>query len=99
MDNPNVVSNPEQPQGGQGLAVASMVLGILAILFLCCVPYVSFVLAIVSIILGGVAISKKTAGKGMAIAGIVCSVIAIVLGIVVIVVGFGALSYLESMSV
>ncbi len=60
-----------------GLGIASMVCGILALISCClwctCVP-----LAIVSIVLGILQI-QKGAGKGMAIAGIVCSSIALVL--------------------
>lgn len=77
----------ENQQGGAGMAIASMVLGILALLLSCCVPYVPFVLALIGIILGGVALAKKTAGKGMAIAGLVCSIIAFIPAILVVIGG------------
>ena len=66
-------TNAQQP--GKGLAIASMVLGIIAFL---CAPIITGVL---SIVFGGVAKSKGYRG-GMATAGIVCGVIALVLWVV-----------------
>ena len=57
-----------------GMAVASLVLGILSILFVW-IPFiglVSWILAPVGLVLGLVALNKP-AGKGMAIAGSICS--------------------------
>ncbi len=72
----------------KGLAVASLVLGILAILG-CLIPIlnvVSIILAIIAIVLGAVALvqAKKPGrgGKGLAIAGIILSVLAIIGAIV-----------------
>ena len=62
-----------QPQSN-GLAVASLVLGILSIVFVW-IPFVgliSWILAPVGLVLGLVALSKPF-GRGMAIAGTVCS--------------------------
>lgn len=62
-----------QPQGN-GLAVASLVLGILSILFVW-IPFiglVSWILAPIGLVLGLVALNKPF-GRGMAIAGSVCS--------------------------
>ena len=70
-------NGPDYRPPSMGLGIASMVCGILALISCClwctCVP-----LAIVSIVLGILQI-QKGAGKGMAIAGIVCSSIALVL--------------------
>lgn len=76
------------PQGGPGLAIASMVLGIIA-LVLSCLWYISIPCGLVGLILGGVALAKHTRGKGMAIAGLVCSIIAIGL-VIIILAGLGA---------
>lgn len=46
-----------------GLAIASMVLGIVSLILTCILPYVSWVLAIVGIVLA--AIAKKKAKSGM----------------------------------
>ena len=73
-----------------GFGIASMVCGILALVS-CCLWCTCIPLAIVSIVLGILQI-QKGAGKGMAIAGIVCSSIALVLLIALTVWG----NYLES---
>lgn len=74
--------NNDGPVKGQGtgLGIASMVLGILSIVSICCssvVPFLPVILGIVSIVLGIVQIVKNDA-KGMAIAGIICSVVGII---------------------
>lgn len=59
-----------------GLAVASLVLGILSILFVW-IPFiglVSWILAPIGLVLGLVALNKPY-GRGMAIAGSICSAI------------------------
>lgn len=61
-------AQPIQSQPGKGLAVASMVLGIVAVLT--GLIYLGAVLGILAIIFGVIALKKK-AGKGMAIAGII----------------------------
>ncbi|GAB3645062.1 DUF4190 domain-containing protein [Glycomyces tarimensis] len=62
----------------KGLAIASMVLGIVgAALF--CIPFVNFVCAILAAIMGGIGLKKANAGqaggKGMAITGLVLGII------------------------
>jgi len=86
---------PQQPQPAKkGLAVASMVLGILAILG-CLIPVLnigSIILAIISIILGALALrglKRGGGGKGMAVTGLVLSILAI-LGAILANVLFGA---------
>lgn len=81
MDEMNQYPTPVQPQGGKGLAIASMVLGIVSIVFACCLWYISLVTGIVGLILGIVSIKQNRDGKGMAIAGIIMCAIAIVLAI------------------
>jgi hypothetical protein len=59
---------------GNGMAVASLVLGILSILFVW-IPFVglvSWILAPIGLVLGLVAL-KQPFGRGMAIAGSICS--------------------------
>lgn len=70
---------PQEPQGqpGKGLAIASMVLGILG--FFC-----YGITSIIGLILGCVA-KGKGCRSGMATAGIICSAISIVLYVIVIV--------------
>lgn len=80
----------------QGLATASMVLGILALVMFWC-WFIGIVFALVGLPLGLVAlsrISKGTAspeGKGMAVAGLICSGLALVgsIGFLVLIYGSG----------
>lgn len=83
----NQVNGAQTPQGGSGLAIASMVLGIVALVLSCCIYYVSIPCALIGIILGGVSLAQHKPGKGMAIAGLVTSIISIIPAIIVIVFG------------
>lgn len=96
MDNSSYVPNSE-PQGSSGMAVASMVLGILALVLSCCVPYVPFILALLGVILGAVSLAKKLGGKGMAIAGLVCSIISLIPAVLVVIGGAALVGALGSM--
>lgn len=69
---------------GSGLGIASIVLS--------CIWYLSVPAGIVSVILGIVQMVKNEK-KGMAIAGIICSVIGIILAIIMIV---SAVAFLNS---
>ena len=79
-----------------GLAIASMVLGIVAIILLCApVPfgYGAWVLAIVGIVLAAKA--KKVSKSGMATAGLVCSIISLAIsgiGAIILALGFSLLA-------
>ena len=68
-----------------GLAVASLVLGIVGIASNCCCTLLGGALGIAAIITGFLALSQVKAGtaggKGMAMAGLICGVAALVLGI------------------
>ena len=84
-------SNIQQPvymesqstQTGMGLAIAGMVLGILSIVCCCFSPF-NVIFAIIGLILSIVSLIQKKPGKGMAIAGIICSAVAIVFLVVCI---------------
>ena len=91
-----------EPQGSKGMSIASMVLGICAVVFGCCITaYVGLPCGVAGLILGILARKKDLPGKGMAIAGIVCSIVALavsVLGIIiVIVVGDSLKEWAESL--
>ncbi len=76
---------------GFGMAIASLVLGIVSLVFFC-LPVVAITCAIIGIALGGVSLvmAKKANGKGsMAIAGIACSCVA--LGILIVIFVLAAL--------
>lgn len=93
--NNNGYGTPQNMDGGAtGLAIASLILGIIALLLGCCSPFklVMFIIAALSIIFGILSIQKSQSGHGMAVAGIVCSIIGLVANIIYIVLGFGLLS-------
>lgn len=75
MDN-NQNVQPVQPQGSNGLAVASMVLGIVSIIFAFLFVWVGLLAGIVGIVLA-VMSRKNPAKKGMGTAGLVCSIIGV----------------------
>jgi hypothetical protein len=77
---------PAQPSNG--LAVASMVLGIVGLVF-AFIPFIGVIawpLVILGIIFGGIGISKANevpgAPKGMAIAGLTCSIVGLLICII-----------------
>ena len=90
---PNYAAYGQQGSGlpsVNGMAVASMVLGIVALVFCWCF-YVGGPCALVGLPLGAIALSKINKGeadpkpKGMAIAGLICSIIALAIVIVFVV--------------
>ncbi len=82
------------PRGGAGMAIASMVLGIVS-LVLFCIWWLAIPCAILAVILGIVARGKanrgEAEGRGMATAGIICGAIAILLAVLLVA---GALAFL-----
>ncbi len=70
-----------------GLAIGSMVTGICSLVLSCCSPLLSFILAIVSLVLGIYVLTKNRSGRGMAIAGIVCSGIGLFSALIFTIVG------------
>jgi hypothetical protein len=72
-----------------GLAIASMVLGILSLVF-CWFTYIGVPVGILAIIFGGIAMSQTgrdptLGGRGMAIAGLVCGIIGIAIWVLLII--------------
>ena len=75
---------PQEPKKNSGMAVASMVLGIVSII-ISCFYYLALPAAIVGLVLGIISIKGGKGGKGMAIAGIIMCSISILIGILLIV--------------
>lgn len=74
---------PEPPKKKQGLAIASLILGIVGLTICCCMGIIP---GIIGLILGIIAVaSKQQGGKGMAIGGIITSALAILVNIILIV--------------
>lgn len=91
---PQQMSAPQQPSGSNGLAIAGMVLGIVA-LVLFCVWYISLPAAVVGLILSVMARKKAKetgVGGGMAMTGLVLSVIALAIALLIMILAlaFGA---------
>lgn len=80
--------NPVLNSGKNGLGVASLILGILAFIgaFIPFINYGSGLLALVGLVIGAVALSRKGKSKGAAIGGVVTSAIAVVLSIILAIV-------------
>ncbi len=76
---------PVKNNKGIGLSIAALVCGILSILCCCVLGGLGLIFAIPAVILGIIALNKKAAGKGMAVAGTICGGIGVVLCIVCIV--------------
>lgn len=78
------IVNQQPDNGGKGLSIASLVLGIVSVIFSCCLWYIGLPCGIIGLVLGILSMKKKAPGKGMAIAGIILSAVALVLGIITI---------------
>lgn len=70
----------------KGFAIASLVLGIVSLVLGCCAYGLTTISSIVGLVLGIIFLKKnqhlgKYQGKGMAIAGIICSAIGLLFGI------------------
>lgn len=76
-----------------GLAVTSMILGIISLLFGCCFWYITIPAAILAVILSSVSLSKKMGGSGMAIAGLITSIVSLVPAIIVMITGSSLMAF------
>lgn len=77
---------------GEGLAIASMILGIISLVVSCCFYYISLPCAIISVVLAAVSLKGKRGGRGMAIAGLVCAIISLVPAMIMISTGAAVIS-------
>lgn len=72
-----------QKKPSNGMAIASLVLGVLAIIFVFIYAWIGIVLAVVSIVLA--AIAKKESPSGLATAGLVLSIIALAICVIAVI--------------
>ena len=80
--------NQQQGGGSNGLAIAALVCGIIALLlsWIPVINFLSFILGLIAIVLGGVGIAKAKdgrGGKGLAIAGLVTGLLALLVGFLI----------------
>ena len=64
------------------LSIISLVAGILSLLCCCWFGFVGIIVSLVGCICGIIALVKKQGGKGLAIAGIICSALGLILAII-----------------
>jgi hypothetical protein len=76
---------PLQPRKDNGMAIASMVCGIVSFVISCCLYYLALPLAIVSIVLAIMVLKNNKDGKGMAIAGLVLSGLTVLIALLAII--------------
>jgi len=89
-----VAEKAEVKKEGKGRSIASMVLGIVSVVFGCCFYYISIPCAIVGLVLGIISLRKKDDGRGMAMAGVITSIVSLALSIIVIVSAGAILAHL-----
>lgn len=95
----------EKPKDKNGIAIASMVCGIIGAVFgvlgicgLCCCWPITVIVSIVAVVLAIVDYTKKKSFSGFTIAGLVCGIIGIVIPIAFIIINFATLDYDEFMN-
>lgn len=76
----------EEVKESKGFAIASLVLGIIGLLC-CCFGWIGMIFQVLALVFGIIVLVKKKAGRGMAIAGIICGGIGLVVAIIFTVVG------------
>lgn len=91
---------PRQNNGMIGFSIAGMTCGILSII--CCFLHIfDLAIAIPGLVFSIIAIVKKYEGRGMAIAGIICSAIGLLFSIIyflyIVIVAFSVLSVMAAM--
>ncbi len=90
----NIQAPPIAPSNG--LAVASMVLGIIALLFFW-MPFLGWLPVVLGLVLGIVALNRPF-GRGMAIAGIACSGVALAVKLILLFLFLGVLGAIGAVS-
>lgn len=80
---PPVTEAPEAPRGN-GMAITSMVLGIISLLFTCCCG-IGVLPAFVGIVLAVVDISKRGKANGYAVAGLILGILGVVLSLAMLI--------------
>ena len=73
----------QQKKPGNGLAITSLVLGIVSIVFFC--TCFNFVTAILAVIFGIIHLIQRSEGKGMAITGIITAAVSVILTVIMII--------------
>lgn len=75
----DVTITPPQNNRKTGLAIASMILGLVSLIGMCCCACITFVTAPLSLIFGTIVLVKHKDGTGLAVTGIVTSALCILM--------------------
>lgn len=76
------------PQPGRGMAITSLVFGIIAVV-LCLIPFIGFISIVgglVAVAVGIIALAKKKPGRGMSIAGVIMGGLGLIVAVIVTIV-------------
>lgn len=73
-------------RGGNGIAIGSLVLGIVGVVFSFLFVWIGLIAGIVGLVLGFLARRRAVGSRGMVLSGIILSAIAIVLSIIFIII-------------
>ena len=82
-----------EENGSKGLSVAALIFGILGIICCC----MGFPFAIIGLILAILALAKRKAGKGLAIAGLITSLITLIISAIVGISAIPFMPYVDEM--
>ncbi len=80
-----IVGEADSGQKNSTFAVVSLVLGILGLVFVCCVFYLSFIMGIIGLILGIISLVQNRDGKGLAIAGTILNGLSVLFAVLIII--------------
>ncbi|RIJ44966.1 DUF4190 domain-containing protein, partial [Clavibacter lycopersici] len=85
---PSATGQPPRPRGSKGLAIASLVVGIVTVVgaLIPFLNYVVFVPAVAAVVLGIVSLARRMDGKPLAVTGIVLGAVGFVLSVVLAIV-------------
>lgn len=90
------------PDGPKGKAIASMVCGICAVVLGCCIwSWLGLILGVIAVALAAIVLKNNEAGRGFAIAGLVCGIVgiawSIIALIIMLVVGEAATDFIKAL--
>jgi hypothetical protein len=80
----SVLQTELPPRKGSGMAVASLVLGIVGVVFVCCFFGFSLLIAVAGLAFGIISLIQNRKGTGMAVAGTVLNGITLVITILLL---------------
>ncbi len=71
-------NNSNMDGGANGMAILSLIMGIISLLCGCCFPGITLLLIVVGVVMGIISLANSKEANPMAIVGLVCSGVAII---------------------